>query len=387
MPSTKGHFMRYLIFFAAGATIAATFNLQAAENQTPAGLPDTMFFTSYPVGSAGHAEASAIANAFGKKYGTRVRILPASSTIGRVQPVVSGRVDYGFNGSASYFASEGLYDFADRDWGPQNLRTLAGRPSGFGMVTAADAGIRSIADAKGKRIAYVAGNPSLNLLCDAVLAFAGLTRDDIELIRFPSYSATMTAPAQGKADATCTTTTPSQMYELAESPHGIHWVDMPPNDKKGWKRAKEIAPFIQPFAETKGAGVSEDDPGHMFAYRYPTLTTQPNRSADEVYAFMKALDETYGMYKNATDLISRWDFKTSGTIPANLPFHDGAIRYLKEIGVWNDDYQAWNDARVARLNALMQAWDRALAEGEGVSDEAFSGIWKTYREKALADLQ
>lgn len=45
------------------------------------------------------------------------------------------------------------------------------------MVTAADADIRS--DAKGKRGALVAGNPSINVKCEAVLAFGGLTLDDI----------------------------------------------------------------------------------------------------------------------------------------------------------------------------------------------------------------
>lgn len=34
-------------------------------------LPDTMSWTSYDVGSAGYAEASAIADAFGKQYAPR----------------------------------------------------------------------------------------------------------------------------------------------------------------------------------------------------------------------------------------------------------------------------------------------------------------------------
>ena len=56
-------------------------------------LPDTMIWTSYDVGSAGYAEASAIADAFGKKFGTRVRIQPSGSGIGRLQPLLQGRAD------------------------------------------------------------------------------------------------------------------------------------------------------------------------------------------------------------------------------------------------------------------------------------------------------
>ncbi len=386
MPITTGRCTRYFLATAA-ALLALGVNAQEADNEAGSGLPETMLWTSYPIGSAGHSEASAIANAFVNEYGTRVRIAPSSSAIGRLQPVISGRVDYGFLGSASFFSSEGIFDFADRDWGPQNLRALAGRASGFGLVTAADAGIRSVAEAEGKRVAYVAGNPSLNLLCDATLAFAGLTREDIQLIRFPSYGATMSSLAQGQADATCTTTTPSAMYELAESPRGIHWVDMPADNEEGWERVQAIAPFVQPFAETKGAGVSEENPAHIFAYRYPTLATQPDRSADEVYAFMKALDETFDQYKNATDLMMRWNLETSGTLPQNLPFHEGAIRYLKEIGVWTEEHQAWNEARLERLNTLRQAWDEVMAEGEDLSDEEFLDLWLERREQAIASLE
>ena len=69
-----------------------------------------------------------------------------------------------------------------------------------------------------------------------------------------------------------------------------------------------------------------------------------------------------------------------------MPFHDGAIRYLKEKGIWTDEYQAWNDARTARLNALLEAWPKAVAEGEGKSDEEFAQIWEKHRQQALGAL-
>ncbi len=59
-------------------------------------LPNSMTWTAYDVGSAGYAEASAIADAIGKKFDTRIRIQPSGSSIGRLQPVLQGRADYGF---------------------------------------------------------------------------------------------------------------------------------------------------------------------------------------------------------------------------------------------------------------------------------------------------
>ncbi|KAA1172310.1 TAXI family TRAP transporter solute-binding subunit [Marinobacter salinexigens] len=360
-----------------GATVA-----QAAETT----LPDTMTWSSYDVGSAGYAEASAIADAFGKKYGTRIRIQPSGSAIGRLQPLLSGRADVGFLATETFFAAEGVYDFSTRQWGPQDLRAIAGRPSSIGIFTARDANITSLKELKGKRFAFVAGNPSINVKCGAFLAFAGLTEDDVEAVTFPTYASAMSSLARGEADASCTTTTPSHVYELAESPRGIRWLNMDPNDAEGWAKVNELAPFFAPYTETIGAGISEENPVNIMAYRYPVLAVRADMDADTVYNMLKAVDETYPMYKDATAAMPRWDINKSGVPAIDVPFHEGAIRYLKEKGIWNDEYQAWNDARTARLNALLEAWPKAVAEGKGKSDEEFADIWEKYRKQALSSL-
>jgi TRAP transporter TAXI family solute receptor len=269
-----------LLCTTAASALAMTTAASAAD------LPKTMSWTSYDVGSAGYAEASAIADAFGKKFDVRVRIRPSGSSIGRLQPLLEKKADYGFLATEAFFAAEGTYDFADRRWGPQNLRGLAGRPSSFGIPTAKDAKVQTVSDLKGKRVAYVAGNPSINVKCDALIAFGGLTRADVDAIMFPTYNAAMKSLAEGKADATCTTTTPSQLYELAESPRGIHWVPVPPDDQEGWERLAKVAPFLAPYTESVGAGITAENPAAMFAYRYPVLVTLADANADDVYAFV-----------------------------------------------------------------------------------------------------
>lgn len=129
---------------AAGLSIAlASATLAQAQDSI---LPPTMSWTSYDVGSAGYAEASAIADAFGKEYGTRVRIQPSGTAVGRLEPILVGRADIGFLATEAFFASEGTEDFAQRRWGPQDIRTLGGRPSSSGIFTAADANIESLKD-------------------------------------------------------------------------------------------------------------------------------------------------------------------------------------------------------------------------------------------------
>lgn len=377
-------FMRPLTASLCSAVLAlgVSASVQAAEPK----LPDTMTWSSYDVGSAGYAEASAIADAFGKKYGTRIRIQPSGSAIGRLQPLLSGRADVGFLATETFFAAEGVHDFSTRRWGPQDLRAIAGRPSSIGIFTAADANIKSLADLKGRRFAYVAGNPSINVKCDAFLAFAGLTRDDLDAVMFPTYASAMSSLARNEADASCTTTTPSHVYELAESPRGIRWLNMDPNDKAAWDKLSKVAPFLAPYKETVGAGISEENPVNIVAYRYPVLAVRADTGADEVYNMLKALDETYPMYKDATAIMPRWNINLSGVPSIDVPFHEGAIRYLKEKGIWTEENQSWNDARTARLHALLEAWPKAVTAAKGKSDEEFVQIWENHRQKALQSL-
>ena len=65
-----------------------------------------------------------------------------------------------------------------------------------------------------------------------------------------------------------------------------------------------------------------------------------------------------------------------------VPYHEGAIRYFEEIGVWTEDHQAHNDGLVERQQVLKAAWDAFVAEG--VSDEdAFQEGWMQARRDAL----
>jgi uncharacterized protein len=381
MLKRKSFVTRYVATAAAGFAVALGGAAVAQE------LPKTMVWTSYDVGSAGYAEASAMADAFGKKYGVKIRIMPSGSSIGRLQPVLQKRADVGWLATETFFAVEGTEDFAAKRWGPQDLRVLAGRPASFGLPAAADAGINSFADLKGKRLALVAGNPSVNVKCEAYLGFGGITLKDVEVIMFPTYGAAMSSIAQGKSDFTCTTTTPSQMYELAESPRGIKWLGAPASDAAGWARMQAIAPYFGPGVETVGAGISKEKPADLMLYRYPLLAVRAEMTPDEAYAFVKAMDETYDLYKDATAVMPRWKLDESGPPPADAPYHEGAIRYLKEKGIWTAEHDKWNNASLARLNALLAAWEVTMDEGMSLSDKQFAELWSKNRQAALASLK
>ena len=367
-----------------GAAIAALGLAAQTALAQDVTLPRAMVWTSYDLGSTGYAEASAMADALDKKYGTTVRLTPSGTAIGRMLPLARGRATFGFMGNEIFFASEAGFEFAAADWGPQDVRVLLGRPAAVGLITGEDTDIQSIQDLKGRKVGFVQASPSTLMNTKAALAFGGLTVDDVEEVIYPGYGAMVQGFISGEIDAVPVTPTVSALRE-AEGGRGVRWLDMPGSDAAGWDRVRASSSVFSPVSMTVGVSISEEDPADLLGYRYPQLTTYADTDEDEVYNFVKALDESFDLYKDANKVIDRWNVGEAGTSPAGAPFHPGAIKYLREIGVWTAKDDAWNTARIARIEAVKTAWTaaREKAKADGVSDDDWPDFWQAYRAEAL----
>jgi len=349
-------------------------------------LPDTMIWSAYDVGSGGYTEASAIANAVQSKFDTRVRVLPSGTSIGRLLPLQTEKAKFGFLSNETFFAAEGIYEFSDPNWGPQDLRVVLGRPAAVGIIAAADVGAKTVADLRGKRVGFVRGNPSLNIKTDAYLAFGGLARKDVQEIWFGSYGALKDAVLSGHLDAMGMVPTSSFAREIEASPRGMTWFNFSPDDEKGWKAATDVISFAEPVKQTVGAGISSDKPVWLLGYRYPMLVTYATTTEDEVYNLAKAIDESFELFKDASSEAKNWEVARSILPPGDAPMHDGAIRYAKEKGYWTDAAQAWQDARLKRMAAVKVAWTdaRSAFAKTGRAEGDWPDFWDEFRGQAFA---
>jgi TRAP transporter TAXI family solute receptor len=379
-----------MIRSAALAVMLAASTVSGAYAADP-DIPKSMVWSAYDLGSSGHGEATGIANALRKNYGTRVRIVPSGTSIGRMLPMTTGKVRYGFLGNEAFFSSEGTYDFAAEQWGPQNIRVLLGRVATVGLAAANDVGIKTVADFKGKRIGYVQANPSINVKTDAMLSFGGLTRADVNVNMFSSYGAMKTALLANQIDIFMSVTTSAVIREVEASPRGLYWVEFGPDNKAGWDAVTDVISFAGPVQETRGAGLSAENPKWLVGYRYPVLTVYQDKvPADEVYNLVKAIDLSFDDFKNTTSSSFNWALDKAGRPPYDAPAHEGTIRYMKEKGLWRDQDQAWQEKRLARLNAVLAAWEEAQTEftdwrvAEGAKGNKINAkeAWPEYWEKA-----
>ena len=347
-------------------------------------LPKTMVWSTYGLASSSYPEASAFADALMKNYNVRVRLKPSGTGIGRLLPLKRKRVSIAFLGSESFFASEGIYDFAARNWGPQNLRVILARPNTFGIAVPANTDIYKIADLKGKRVAYTTANTSVNVKVEAIMSFADLTWDDVTKTVFPAFTASVKALQTGKVDAVGAVPSGPGVYELAASKKGIRWLDMPKTNTEAWNKLQNIIPFMHPEVETLGAGLSEDNSVELGGYRYPTLTVYADTSEETVYNFIKAIDLSYELFKNITPVMYRWKLDLAVGTPVDAPIHKGTIKYLKEKNLWSDEDERWNNQRIERLNTLLDGWEKFLTKNKDLTDEDFTSKWLEERKILLA---
>lgn len=351
-------------------------------------LPSTMIWSVYDVGSAGYVEASAISDALGRAHGTRVRLQPSGTSIGRILPLKQRRASHAWLANELFFAAEGIYEYATPDWGPQDFRVLMGRKNAFSVVATKESGITRPEHLRGKRMAWVPANSSVNIKVEPVLAFAGLTLNDVQLVQFPSYVASLRALIEGRADCAGAAVNTAVLRELEASPRGISWVQLDPANAQGWAAMRRVVSFAEPLRETIGSGVSESAPADVMGYRYPMITVNADTPDAEVFALMKAIHESFDAYKDVNATMPRWAMNQAGTPPMDAAFHPGAIRFLTEAGLWNAEAQAWQDAAIRRNTALRQAWGEFLpgARSRNLEGEAFANAWGERRQATLANL-
>jgi len=348
-------------------------------------LPRQMAWTAYNLGSTGYNQAVAIGAMLRDKYNVTLRVIPGQNDVSRLLPLKSGRVDFTANGVATYFAQEGMFQFANPEWGPQPLRLLmtSNGLSNQGVAVAADTGVTSFAELRGHRVPYVRAAPALNVSMEAYLACGGLTWDDVVRVDFPGYDAKWNGLINGDVDVAFGTTVSGPPFRLEASPRGILWLPAPHDDDECWERLLSIGPYFTKHNATRGASISDENPHEAGTYPYPLLTTLDTQDNNFVYSLTRAINENYDDYKDADPGSIGWALE-SQVFQWVVPYHEGAVNYWREIGVWTDAIEEHNQALIRRQQVLISAWTEVTERNIRDQDD-FVEAWLLVRIQRLEE--
>ena len=357
-------------------------NTASAQPSEPE-LPRQMAWTAYNLGSTGYNQAVAIGAMLRDKYNVTLRVIPGQNDVSRLLPLKTGRVDFTANGVSTYLAQEGMFQFANPEWGPQPLRLLmtSNGLSNQGVAVAADTGITSFAELRGRRVPYVRAAPALNISMEAYLACGGLTWDDVVRVDFPGYDAKWNGVINGDVDVAFGTTVSGPPFRLEASPRGIRWLPAPHDDEGCWERMLAVGPYFTKHTATRGASIDDENTHEGGTYPYPLLTTLATQDNDFVYSLTRVINENYDEFKDADPGAIGWAIE-SQVFDWVVPYHDGAVNYWREVGVWTDEIEAHNQALIQRQQVLAAAWTEM--EARGIRDkDAFVESWAELRAERL----
>jgi len=374
--------LKKILGIGGGACFLSLLFFSTLMAQSLPGLPSRMFWTAYDVGSSGYVQSAAVADGLMKKYGVKIRVIPSGTSIGRFLPLLTGSATYANMGDESAFYIEGLYECNAMGLGPQPLRQVLAVPYITIMAVTKESGITTPYTLKGKRVAWVTGASTLNVKTIATLAFGKLTMADVVKVEFPSYAASLKGLIEGKVDAAIAGHDAPILYELATSPRGCAHVVYPHKDKEGWARMQAITPWLSPALWDDGPSFTKGKPDEVWSYKYPNMVAFEKTSSQEVYALVKAINEAYPLYKDAHKAMPFWKAEKSGIPPANCPFHEGAIKYYKEVGLWKPEYDDWNNKLLAHMAEVKKEWEKVIAEAteKGVKEKDFPKMWLERRK-------
>ena len=351
--------------------------------------PDKITYACYEMGGNTYAQNAILGELIKNKFDITLRLLPCANDSSRAATLHRGLADITGFGTTALYVMEGLDRFAELETGPQQFLILyCSTPiSGMQAAVRADSGIKTNADLKGKKVAYVIGSPGINGLMEGHLAWADLTWDDVIKVEVPTHIAGYAAVLEGVADAAIMTGTGSDSYKLAANPHGLYWLPVPPEDKEGWRKFNTKSPHTYSALKEFGAGVSKENPLWMVSYNY-YIMAKPDLDESTAYWVTKSIWENYDEAVKSAESMVEYNLPENGLKTRwPYPWHPGSIKYLKDVGLWGKTQEANQQPLLERQAGLKALWEETISifMDKGIAAKDFVGFWLERRNEQYPD--
>ena len=346
------------------ATTTAPKTTAAPTTTTPWEPPKVIYIgNAGGTGTTGHTANTGLVSGITDVTGMDFRITVSETSLGALDLLRSKQVSFLMDPAHwTHQGYKGLGDYNITGWGPQSVRLIyMGGPLQQALLTRADANIKTGADMKGKNVAYYltssAQEMTAGLLAyfdESYVEYEGLNKTEVS-----AYGDGLSGLIEGTVDVARASLLSGPCYELEASSHGSYFIPMPASDTEGWARFQKYVPYAFPSVATVGAGLSEDNPLECMEWAYMYLTYDW-QDEDLVYWYTKQIRECYDAYKDKHSYLESWTWERAFDIDrALVPFHPGAIKYFEEQGVWGAEQAAWQKAKLAEFDKILEDWKQA----------------------------
>lgn len=248
------------------------------------------------------------------------------------------------------FLGRGLYSAL----GPMPVRQIiAGHEYMFMFWTTPDKGINSLSDLKGK-VAYIhqKANPMFTEMANNQLAAAGMSVKDLKAgLAFASIKEASADLIEGRVDAVLYPVVPGAVMQINEAKGECKFVNLSASE------AKYVTDHMEGYY---AADVPANDPRFRNKSAVPNainyqsaMFTSVNMNPDVVYGVTKAILDNTDEFADTHPSARYWSAKHR-PISLAVPYHEGAVRYYKEKGMWTAEAQAYQEKLIERQAELLK---------------------------------
>ena len=307
------------------------------------------------VGGSFYAVGAGIAKVVGDATPIKISVKPFGTTGSWIPLLERNQVQLGLASTEeSAWAFQGKYNYPQRQ---KNVRLLM-----FGnwvhsapLVARNNSGISELKDLKGKRVYFVAGNTAVQFDVQVFLESVGLSWKDVQKVPVSSTRAGAALLRENRVDATygAAATTPYAVeLDRAVGIHALSYGGLDPD--KGDKVTDEMNAKVAALLPGGRLAVQKGGVGYykksavIVGYGLQLLSNA-QVSDDAAYQVVKGLWTNYKKLGPIYSWLKQWEPASMFNDDPVIPYHAGAVRFYKEIGVWNDKAEKKQTALLATL--------------------------------------
>jgi TRAP transporter TAXI family solute receptor len=302
-------------------------------------LPRTVAIASNLPGTGAHALASGL-SAVGSKVTTMsAKVQPYNGPNAWMPLLDDGEIEFGIiNILDANMAATGTGNYKKAY---PTIRVVAGGVFPFtGSIMVRDKSeIRTAADLKGKRMAWDFGGHAITHTWQmAALEVLGLKPSDVTQVRVSNLNDAIRGVPEGKVDATFAAIGIG-INEEANAMEPIRFLSLPDNAASNKILAKYGASIVK---QEPTAGIRSD----TRVIGYPLHLASSTKVSDKTVAtLLKAWWDNIGELQTIHPQFKKWTKDVQAITNFTVPYHDGAVKFYKEAGVWG----AKHDARTKEI--------------------------------------
>lgn len=304
-------------------------------------------FATAPVGAIMYTFGAAMSEVISEHGGPNVEVLPQMALHGlSMFPTKECDLVMIANDDLSMaYRGKYIYEKVTKGKGFDVRVLMLGTRIPAGQVVAGDSGIKTYEDLRGKRVVLVFGSSvALNLGSRAALYGGGLSEKDVKVMKSADVVSAAKMVIDRKADACYGSVGVPIFREIASARGGARHlgiVDTPEN----WKKVHEVFEGYFPM-NIKPGPPTVKEPITMVGRNF-TVVARPDLSDDSAYIFTKLLWENDKELGPKHPRLKDWIKDHFASTKASAPYHPGAIKFYKEVGVWTPELEEHNNELLA----------------------------------------